>query len=135
MNKKYKLTKETITADGHVLYRIQALRGFYSCGFTLHVGSLGGFVESEANLSQEGNCWIGYNAMVYGNAYVCDNAEIRGTSKIFGRALVKDKASIYSGALIYGHAKVKDRAQVGVDVVVKGSEVVGGNAVLLGPTK
>lgn len=140
-SRKYVLTDDVIYSPLKLsvkvkLHRIKAVRPFrLANGATVLKDEIGGFIESEANLDQEGGCWIGYNAMVYGNAYVCDNAEIRGTSKIFGRALVKDRACIYSGALIYGHAKVKDRAQVGVDVAVKGSEVVDGNAVLLGPIK
>ena len=33
-------------------------------------GNLGGFVNSEENLSHDGNCWVYGNARVYGNAKV-----------------------------------------------------------------
>ena len=56
--KKYELTNETIMFNGHKLYRIVAIKWFND----VCCGDLGGFVESENNLSQQGNCWI------YGNA-------------------------------------------------------------------
>ena len=50
MNKKYELTDETINHYGVVLHRIKALRSFGD----VKAGDLGGFIESEDNLSQEG---------------------------------------------------------------------------------
>lgn len=44
--KKYKLTQETITIDGHTLYRIEALRDFSR----VKKGDKGGFIESEKKL-------------------------------------------------------------------------------------
>ena len=64
--KKYELTSETKIVFGHVLYRIKALSSF---GY-VSAGDLGGFLESEKNLSQNGNAWVSGNAEVYGNAEV-----------------------------------------------------------------
>lgn len=47
---KYKLTDETILYDTIKLYRIEALKDFSDV-------KAGGFVQSENNLSQYGNCW------------------------------------------------------------------------------
>ena len=64
MNKKYELTDETIkTKSGKTLYRIRALRSIY--GTIVSKGVLGGFIENERNLSQEGDCWVGGDAQVY----------------------------------------------------------------------
>lgn len=52
--KKYKLTEETMCFDGVTLHRIQALKDFGN----VDAGELGGWVESEKNLSQSGDCWI-----------------------------------------------------------------------------
>ena len=61
--KKYELTSETKIVFGHILYRIKALSSF-GC---VSAGDLGGFLESEKNLSQNGNAWVFGNAEVYGN--------------------------------------------------------------------
>ena len=53
--KKYKLTEETKEIDGHVLHRIKALKDFA----TIKNGELGGWIESEDNLSQDGDCYTG----------------------------------------------------------------------------
>ena len=64
--KKYKLTDETTDVLGITLHRVKALKDFDD----VKKGELGGYVESERNLSQAGNCWV------YGNAKVCDNAKV-----------------------------------------------------------
>lgn len=53
--KKYKLTKETKQIFGKTLYRIVALKDFGN----VRIGERGGFIETENNLSQEGDAWIG----------------------------------------------------------------------------
>lgn len=50
--KKYELTSETINVYGITIYRIKALINIDSIG--VKSGDLGGYVESEANLSQFG---------------------------------------------------------------------------------
>ena len=74
MEKKYKLTEETINVDGRILHRIEALRDFSY----IRQGDKGGFVEGESNLSQSGNCWVYGNAVVYGNVKVGGNANVGG---------------------------------------------------------
>ena len=54
MEKKYKLTEETINVYGITLYRIEALKDFGN----VKKGDKGGFIEKEDNLSQYRNCWI-----------------------------------------------------------------------------
>ena len=69
MSKKYELTNETKTLEGGtVLHRIRALRDIPR--FCVKAGELGGFVEGEINLSQDGDAWVYGNACVYGNANV-----------------------------------------------------------------
>lgn len=77
--KKYELTSETKIVFGHILYRIKALSSF-GC---VSAGDLGGFLESEKNLSQNGNAWVSGNARVYGNARVSGNAEVSKIGSIF----------------------------------------------------
>lgn len=64
--KKYKLTEETKTVEGRTLYRVKALKAF---GYT-RKGDIGGWVESEKNLSQEGLCWIEGNSCAFGDMVV-----------------------------------------------------------------
>ncbi len=67
--KKFELTSEFITnIFGTKLFRIKALIEFGN----VKAGELGGFVEKEENLSQDGN------ARVCGNACVCGNARVYG---------------------------------------------------------
>ena len=72
--KKYELTAEFIEKWGKKLFRIKALISFGS----VEAGELGGYVEKEDNLAQDGNAWVCGNAWVYGNAEVCDNAWVCG---------------------------------------------------------
>lgn len=87
---KYKLTEETKKINGRVLHRIQAL-----CSFSdVKAGDLGGWIEREENLSQDGSAWVHdegcvYDeACVYGNARVFDEARVSGESCVFEKACV-----------------------------------------------
>ena len=72
---KYKLTKNTKEVAGITLYQIQALKDFGDA----KEGDLGGWIEKEANLSQENNCWVYGNAWVYGDAWNKTPLHIHGT--------------------------------------------------------
>lgn len=61
MEKKYKLTDETIEVDGKTLYRIEALKDFSN----VKKGDKGGFIEKEENLSHLGNAWVYDDAKVF----------------------------------------------------------------------
>ena len=52
--KKYELTAEFIEKWGKKLFRIKALISFGS----VEAGELGGYVEKEDNLAQDGNAWV-----------------------------------------------------------------------------
>ena len=69
MEKKYILTEEAKEVGGHILHRIQAMRDFGG----VQKGDLGGWVESEENLSHDGDCWIFDNGRVSGNGKVSDD--------------------------------------------------------------
>ena len=89
--KKYELTSETKIVFGHILYRIKALSSF---GY-VSAGDLGGFLESEKNLSQNGNAWVSGNARVYGSAEVSGSAEVYGNARVSGNAEVSKIGSIF----------------------------------------
>jgi len=83
-NKKYKLSDETIQHEGKTLYRIIALRDLRDLsGFgRVKKGDAGGFVESEKNLSQEGNCWIYDNALVFEDDRVSEDSIVYGYAEV-----------------------------------------------------
>ena len=67
--KKYRFTGETIEYNSITLHRIQALVDF----FEVKAGDLGGWIEKEENLSQEGDCWIYGDAMVFGDNEIVED--------------------------------------------------------------
>lgn len=78
--RKYELlTNDTETINGITLYRIRALRDFGD----VKAGDLGGYIQSEHNLSHEDHFWIPYPLSFYGDQCVTErmkflfNAEYR----------------------------------------------------------
>ena len=64
MNKKYELVlDDTIELFGRKLFRIRAKISFG----VVKEGELGGYIESEKNLSHSGNAWVSGDARVCGN--------------------------------------------------------------------
>ena len=53
-NKKYKFTGETKEWCGHILHRIRAIVDIAYA----KAGAVGGWIESESNLSENGNAWV-----------------------------------------------------------------------------
>ena len=76
MHKKYRFTGEIKVYKGRTLKQIRRLSD----------GKLGGWIESEDNLSHLGDSWVDVNARVYGNAKVCDDAKVCGYAKGCGDA-------------------------------------------------
>lgn len=91
--KKYELLKDdTKEVSGHTLYRIKALRDFGN----VEKGDLGGYIESENNLSHRGKAWVYGNAMVYDDARVYGKAEVYGNAEVYGKARVCGNARVNS---------------------------------------
>ena len=103
---KYVLTEDSIVKWGITLFRIKALMSFGD----VEEGELGGYLEREANLSQEGKSWVFDNASVFDNARVSgdagifDNARVSGDAGIFGNARIFSDASVSGDARIFGNA-------------------------------
>ena len=124
MEKKYKLTEESIIYFGRTLYRIEALKDFG----IVKKGDKGGYIEKENNLSQEGDCWISGNAKVFDNAVVCNNAKVSGYAIVCGNTKVYRDAYVYGNALVCDNAVVYDKAEVCGNVAVCDKVRVFGNA-------
>lgn len=116
MDKKYELllTDRKKLLGGSTVYRIRALRDFGN----VKAGDLGGYIESEANLSHDGTCWV------YDEATVCNNA------RIVEEAKVKHYASIGGNAQLRHFAKAKDRTKVNGNVIMYTRSVAKGFAEL-----
>ena len=92
--KKYELTAEFIEKWGKKLFRIKALISFGN----VEAGELGGYVEKEDNLAQDGDAWVS------GAAEVCDNARVSGDAWVYGNARVYGNAEVSGAAEVYGNA-------------------------------
>lgn len=120
-NKKYELTKYEKEEYGTKLYRIRALKDFGN----VKAGDLGGFVESENNLSQEGNCWIYETSKVCGNAHVSGNAKIVD-SYVYDNAIISDSAVI-TKSIVSEKIKIKETARLNGSTVM-GNGIIKGNS-------
>jgi len=100
---KYEITGITHPYNSS-LHRIKALRDIPRYG--IKAGDLGGYVQSESNLSQEGNCWVYGNARVYGDAKVFGDAEVYGNAEVYG------DAKVFGNAEVYGNARVSSPSDI-----------------------
>lgn len=140
-SKKYEiLHDQTMQHEGRTLYRIRRLSD----------GLIGGWIEKEDNLSQDGKCFVYHDAKVFGdacvfddaevldNAVVCENASIFGKAAVFNFAGVVDRAKIsgcariFERATIYGNAEVFDDAHVYGNAMVSAASAVYNNAIVCG---
>jgi len=120
---KYELVPIESESDPHFgFFRVRALRDFAD----VKAGTIGGYIKSEENLSQTGNCWL-YSGRIAGNAQVSGNAkivhsDIFGNAKISGNALLHESfvtgnAQVSGNALLY-NCTVKGEARVSGDVKI-----------------
>lgn len=145
-NKKYRFTDDTIKVDGKTLHRIQALRSFSD----VQKWELGGYIESERNLSHKDNAWVyddakvfdnarvsddasvSDNAAVYGNAVVYENAKVHDYAEVFGKAQVHGNADVYGDAWMAGNARICDNAKIFGKARARGNAELNGNYILSG---
>ena len=130
MEKKFELTAECKIVLGVKLFRIRALKAIAK--FSVKIGDLGGWIEKEGNLSQDGDAWVCDDAQVYGNARVYGNAWMCGNARVYGDAWVCDDAQVYGNAWVYDSARVYDNAVVRGYAEVYGYARVCGNAEVYG---
>jgi hypothetical protein len=69
VSKKYELLPTNrCTPEGRPLWQLRATRDFGD----VKAGDLGGLVEGEHNLPQDGNAWVHPGATLYGEGFVSD---------------------------------------------------------------
>jgi hypothetical protein len=91
--KHYKLTKNTKTEFGVKLFQIEATIDFKWA----KKGELGGWIEKEENLEQDGDARVYGNARVYGDAWVSGDARVYGNAQVYGDAQVYGKLKLLAG--------------------------------------
>lgn len=143
MEKKYKLTDETITIGSATLHRIEALRSFGS----VKKGDKGGFIESEDNLSHEGDSWVYDKAKVFNKAKVLNNAAVRKNAtvrnnaivadyaEISDYAIVRDNALVNGDAKILGYTAIQNYAHITDKVIIRGLSTIKDDAFIYGNAK
>lgn len=120
----------------HTLHRIKALIGFYTAALMngravviyIEQGQYGGWIESMNNLSQEGNCWVDDEAVVYGAGFVCGDAWVGDNAAIAGSAIIGGFAKMA------GHSDICDRVRVGGNVRITGESKIRGEIDIKGFT-
>lgn len=106
------------------LYRIQALKTFTKSGGynpIIHVGELGGYVETEDNLSQEGNCWI------FGDAKVKDGGKVIDDAIVYDKCLVSKNSIVRGGSVVGGHCFITNQSVI-IDSRLEGNVIVNGHS-------
>lgn len=88
------------------LYRVVALKDFSVMGFDVKEGDIGGYIQSEQNLSQDDLSWITNNGKVFDSVKLTDSL-IRGDARVFGNCNIKNsqiagRATVYENAIIEG---------------------------------
>ena len=120
--------KYEITDLAHPIYPwLHRIRALISVNEQVEPGELGGYVQSEDNLSQEGSCWI-YDravccedAVVSGDARICDDVMVKGS------ALVTGDARMFEWTCAEGNCCIKS-GEISRNARVAGEAVVSANA-------
>jgi carbonic anhydrase/acetyltransferase-like protein (isoleucine patch superfamily) len=127
--------------EGEKLFRIRALR---EVNALVKQGMLGGFVASEANLSQEGDCWISEDACAYGQSHIYENARVEtyarvkdfvrigGSTTLNGEVLVTDYVTMTGTSYVYDRVRLADRARVAGSMRLDANAHIYGSALLVG---
>ena len=120
--KKYEFTGEVKSIDEKMLHRIRAVRDIPE--HNVKAGDLGGWLETEENLSHNGAAWVMNSAYVMGkargmgkalvadSASVMDSAHVMDFARVMGNALVTDSARVMGNALVMDSAYVMGKARV-----------------------
>lgn len=117
MNRKYEITN--IAHPRHPwLHRVRAC---VDIGEAIKAGDLGGFVESEANLSFE----PGDEAWVFGDSICCGDACVSTGAVLRNSAVAKDRAFVSHDAVLSGSSIAEDDALVRGAALAENARVSG----------
>lgn len=115
--------KYEITDIAHPVYReLHRIRALRQVGNDVPAGELGGFVQSEANLSQgNDDAWLYDDSVSRDEACVCDDA------RLYEQAMAQDLALARGSVIMYGNARVRENTVTHIAPVVAGHCVVMGD--------
>ena len=147
VNKKYGFTGKVCRREGHYLKQIYAVSSFGN----VSKNQIGGWIQSPANLSEDGDCWVhpdgfvAQHAVISGDAQVYsgivhDSALVDGKAiighhsldrqfpRVFGNAHITNNAHIWGEASVSGFVRVQDSASVHDHATVRDHVVLRSNA-------
>ena len=129
MDKKYEILKDDYRLIGDTkIYRIRLLvDGVVPLA---RKGDLGGFVQREDNLDQEGTCWLYNNAIAMERANVSQNAKLYDDAIIFDNARARGNAQMGDYSRVFGYATIEGECCIEGNASVKGESVVKGETSL-----
>lgn len=116
--------KYEITNIAHPRYPwLHRIRALVDVNDKVKAGDLGGFVQSEENLSQKDSCWI------FDDAVCCEDALVRKDARMFDGSMAR------GSALVAGDARMFERACADGNCCIRSGEIkdnarVAGNAVI-----
>jgi len=87
---KYEFTGEVKYIGRKILHRIRAVRDIPE--YEIKSGDMGGWLETEKNLSHDGSAWVTDSAVVMDAACVTGDACVMDSARVTGKALVTDSA-------------------------------------------
>jgi hypothetical protein len=128
---KYELTEQSKLVEGRRVYRIRALKDFSD----VKSGTIGGFVETDRNLSHEGNCWIYDNAVAMDNSIVVNNAKLKDNSMAMENSQVLDDAVMCNSSVITENAQLYGKAKMYGESRAYGKAEIFGNAKMMDMTR
>lgn len=116
MKEKYEITDIT-----HPKYPwLHRIRALVHVNEEVERGDLGGYVESDQNLSQEEHCWI------YDQAICCEDAYVTKNGRLYDGAMARDSALISGNARLFEHAKAEGNSIVLSGEIKEEARVAGG---------
>ena len=120
--------KYEITDIAHPKYPwLHRIRALIPVNEQVSAGDLGGYVQSEDNLSQKDSCWI------HDHAICCEDAVVHKDGRIFDGAVARDSA------VVGGDARMFDRACADGNCCIRSGEIkddarVAGTAIVASDT-
>ena len=93
--KKYHITKEFKEYDSYKVYRIKASNDIPI--YNIKRGDFGGWIQNEFNLSQEGTCWVGDEAIVIEDARILGKCFFGGNAVIRHNRVISEDVKIIEG--------------------------------------
>ena len=124
-NQKYEIT-DIAHEEYPFLHRIRALRDI---GEKVKAGDLGGFVESESNLSFE----PGDDAWIFDDAIACEDSYVDKGACLRDRAVVCGNAYVSHGAQMSGDTRAEDNAYIRGATLSRCARASGNSMILQSP--